>query len=308
MVALAPSRWRTLEIAVQDPAGAHLALAAGADRVELCCALSVGGLSPSIGLVAAVVDAVDAAPGFVHVLVRPRQGGFVYDAGEVETTVRDIAALRGTGVGGVVVGALTPAGAVDRGAMERFVEAAGGLEVTFHRAIDVCPDPVAAVGVLAEMGATRVLTSGGALRSIDGVDTIAALAVRAAGRLQVMAGGGVGVADIGRLLAAGADSVHLSARMAAPFAGPCGPGGGDDGHDATDAAVVARAVAAIRRFTAENPAHGDSADGPLPCEMLHNRTAMGVISGPRGGIGAPGRYSGQDRAQRAGHASTAGPK
>ena len=247
---LVAGRARTLEIAVQDPAGARLARAAGADRVELCCALSTGGLTPSIGLVESVVEAVDAAPGFVQVLVRPREGGFVYDAGEIRTTVRDVEALRGTGVGGVVVGALDRDGQLDAAAMADLVEAAGDMAVTFHRAIDVCPEPLRLLDQLLELGVDRILTSGGAVRSLDGMGVIAALAERAGNRLQISAGGGVGITDIPALLGAGADSVHLSARMQAPDCGPTGPGGGAGRHDATDPSVVAQAVAAVARFNA----------------------------------------------------------
>ena len=236
---------RTLEIAVQDPVGARLALAAGADRVELCSALSTGGLTPSIGLVHSVVEAVAEAPGFVQVLVRPREGGFVYDVEEIETTARDVAALRGTGVGGVVVGALTSEGSLDLAAMECLIEAAGDLTVTFHRAIDVCPDPLALLELLLGLGVDRILTSGGAVRSIDGLDVISALAQRAGDQMQISAGGGVRVADIPALLGAGAASVHLSARTLAPRCGPTGPGGGAESHHMTDANIVAETVAAV---------------------------------------------------------------
>src|SRR4051794_28509951 len=95
--------WRpTLEIAVQDRAGAKIAVDAGADRLELCTGLSTGGLTPSQGLVRQVVDA--AGPGRVHVLVRPREGGFVYNSAEVDLMVQDVRMLAATeGVAGVVV-------------------------------------------------------------------------------------------------------------------------------------------------------------------------------------------------------------
>jgi len=132
--------------------------------------------------------------------------------------------------------------------MAALVEAAGGMTVTFHRAIDVCPDPLRLLDQLLELGVHRILTSGGAVRSIDGIVGIAALAERAGDRLEISAGGGVGVADIPALLGAGAASAHLSARAQAPDRGPTGPGGGADGHAATDAGIVAQAVAAVARF------------------------------------------------------------
>lgn len=242
-----PLQTAAVEIAVQDVAGVRVALAEGADRVELCVALGLGGLTPSAGLVAsAVAEAVEAGrTGFVHVLVRPRGGGFVYDADEIETTIADIRFARQAGAGGVVVGALDEAGRIDREALERFVAAAADLDVTFHRAFDTLADPAAAAETLVDLGVARVLTSGGAERSIEGVDTLRALAQRVDGRLQVMAGGGVRVQDIPALTAAGVDAVHLSARRTV-LGAPSGPGGGDTRYDITDPVAVREAVAATR--------------------------------------------------------------
>lgn len=233
-----------LEIAVQDPDGAAAAMAAGADRLELCTGLSTGGLTPSIGLVRAAVAA--AGPGRVHVLVRPREGGFVYTQAEVDVMVGDVQALAATpGVGGVVIGALLHGGALDVEATARMVAAAGELDVTFHRAIDVCPNPLELLDGLIELGVSRVLTSGGAARSIDGLATITALAARAGDRLVVQAGGGVRAEDIPALANAGAGAVHLSGRRSADAAGPSGPGGGSQSYDVTDPALVAGAAAVL---------------------------------------------------------------
>ncbi|WP_207345473.1 copper homeostasis protein CutC [Arthrobacter sp. E3] len=233
-----------LEIAVQDPDGAAAAMAAGADRLELCTGLSTGGLTPSIGLVEAVVAA--AGPGRVHVLVRPREGGFVYTPAEVDVMVRDVQALAAKqGVGGVVIGALVDGGALDVDATTRLVAAAGELEVTFHRAIDVCPNPVEVLDGLIELGVTRVLTSGGAARSIEGIDTIASLAARAGDSLVIQAGGGVRPQDIPTLVSAGAKAVHLSARRAENLAGPSGHGGGAQSYSVTDPDIVSAAVAVL---------------------------------------------------------------
>ena len=238
-----------VEIAVQDTAGVRIALRAGADRIELCAALGVGGLTPSIGQIDAAVAAAEAAgrEDFVHVLVRPRAGGFVYDADDIAVTVRDIRAARRAGAGGVVVGALTATGAVHEEATRAFVDAAGGLQVTFHRAFDAVTDPFGALETLAALRITRVLTSGQAARSIDGVDVLRRLAAVATGRIQVMAGGGVRVDDIASLREAGVDAVHLSARRPADRVTDSGPGGGEAAFDVTDADVVNTAVASARR-------------------------------------------------------------
>lgn len=235
---------RPVEIAVQDPAGARVAMAAGATRLELCQALDVGGLTPSLAVLEGVLDAVE--PAAVNVLVRPRGGGFVYSDEEVALVVSDIRACVARGAGGVVVGALDGAGLVDVDALRRFREAAGSATVVFHRAIDASADPDAVFGTLIDEGVDRVLTSGGAARSIEGVSRLTAFAERAAGRIEVMAGGGVQPADIPALFSAGVDAVHLSARGRAGLDAPAGPGGGASGHDVTDPDVVARAVAAAR--------------------------------------------------------------
>lgn len=235
-----------LEIAVQDATGARVALDAGADRVELCQALaSTGGLTPST----ATLDAVLAAAGDRHrvaVLVRPRPGGFVYDEDEVAIVSADISHALQRGAGAVVVGALTPEGGVDRRALDAWRTAAGDAEVVFHRAIDTVQDPSALIDDLVECGVRRVLTSGGAARSIDGLGTLTSMSAAASGRLQIMAGGGVRPEDISALLAGGVDAVHLSARRSSGDGSPSGPGGGEPGYDVTDEAVVSAAAAALR--------------------------------------------------------------
>ena len=235
-----------VEIAVQDGAGVRVALEAGASRVELCQALGLGGLTPSAGSIALAVEAAAAAsaPDFVHVLVRPRGGGFVYDADELSTIVRDIRLARSLGAHGVVVGALTEDGALDLASIADFVEAADGMQVTVHRAVDAADDPLTAVASLADSGVRRVLTSGGAADCRAGLDVLGRMVAEVGGTLEVMAGGGVRIDDIATLRAVGVDAVHLSARGRATRGGASGPGGGETGFDVTDAAIVRAAVRA----------------------------------------------------------------
>jgi len=237
-----------VEIAVQDVAGVLIAQAAGADRVELCVGLAAtGGLTPPIGLIEAAV-----ATGLpVHPLIRARPGGFCYDAVELDVLARDVRAAVRAGAAGVVVGALTSAGEVDVFAISVLVEAADGADVTFHRALDVISDARSALDLLADLGVTRVLTSGGAATAPEGLDALAMLATHAhgtGGRVQVMAGGGVRVPDIGALFATGIDAIHLSARRAAHDAGATGPGGGTGGYDVTDDVTVHAAIVAAASF------------------------------------------------------------
>jgi len=238
-----------LEIAVTSAAGTRTARANGATRVELCAALELGGVTPSAGLVEAAL--AEAGAGFeVHALVRPRPGDFGYDAGELATSVGEVRTLARAGVHGVVVGALTADRRVDLEALRALAgaarEIAPDVVVTFHRALDQAGSVVDAFAALADSGLVdRVLTSGGAPRAIEGLGTIRELASVSAGRVQVMAGGGVGLDDIAALVEAGANAVHLSAKRRVPGAGArvaLGAGDVDPGsHFVTDGDLVAAA-------------------------------------------------------------------
>lgn len=193
-----------LEICVDAPESC--AAATAADRVELCSALPLGGLTPSAGLLAAARDLGLE----VHAMIRPRPGHFQLSQADMAACLADIAAMRAGGAAGVVIGASRPDGTLDLDALARLRDAAAGLEVTLHRVIDCTPDPVAATGQAAELGLTRILTSGGAPRVSAGLPTIAAMIAESGGRIQVMAGGGLTLADIPELCTVGAHAVHAS--------------------------------------------------------------------------------------------------
>ncbi len=209
-----------LEICLDDLDGVAVAEAAGADRVELCAALSEGGLTPSIGTVTAAL-AMARHLG-VQVLVRQRAGDFVYSRVEIDAMVADITAIsalpRPQGVRlGFVIGALKPSGGIDGPAVAALVEAAGDAPVTFHKAFDQCPDLVVAVDQLVALGVGRVLTSGGELSAREGARQLAKLVAHAGGRIVILAGGGIRpdhVADLVR--DTGVSEVHL--RAGAPVA------------------------------------------------------------------------------------------
>jgi len=244
----APSAAVALEIAVTAPAGALVARDGGADRVELCVGLELGGLTPSQALVEATHETGIPA----HALVRCRPGGFVYDDDDLALMEREVRTVLRSGAAGVVVGALRPDRTLDEDALRRFVDAARSVaahaEVTLHRAVDHAADPVATVARLAGLGITRVLTSGGAPSAPAGAATIARM-VEAAGPVQVMAGAGVRPDDVRALVATGVAAVHLSAKRSVvePGHGGVPMGSGDDGsaHAVTDADVVAAARSAL---------------------------------------------------------------
>jgi len=185
----------------------------------------------------------------VHTLIRTRPGGFVYDPTELDVLVRDVRAAVRAGAAGVVVGALTTCGDVDEDALRALVEAAGDASVTFNRAFDVVAEPLATIDRLAALGVTRVLTSGGAARAIDGRVGLKAAVTRAqagGGLVQIMAGGRIRWQQVGQLLVTGIGAVHLSARSPAAEPGPAGPGGGTGNYDVTNGAMVRAAVRVAR--------------------------------------------------------------
>ncbi|MDP9905921.1 copper homeostasis protein CutC [Arthrobacter bambusae] len=204
-----------LEIVAVGAQGAAVAAEEGADRIELCSALELGGLTPSQGLMEAAQEAADGRLE-IHPLIRSRPGDFLYSDADLDTMDREIRFLLGQGAHGVVIGVLTAAGDIDVQATRKLADAAletnPNAQLTFHRAIDQTPDPAAAVEQLVELGFTRVLSSGGAATVGAGIETLERMVQRAAGRLEVMAGGGLALDDIPALHATGLSAVHLSAK------------------------------------------------------------------------------------------------
>lgn len=252
-----PANERVLvEVAVDSVAGARAATAAGADRLELCAHLDDGGLTPSLGLLAAVRAAVRIP---VFAMVRPRRGDFLYDADEFDVMLRDIHLLRDAGASGIVSGALQADGALDAGRVAALVAAAGSLPFTCHRAFDVCSDPAAALEALVAAGATRVLTSGQAASASAGATAIAHHIAAAGGRLIVVAGAGVRPENVCALVdATGVSEVHLSATAWVPSGMhfrrrdvPMGMRGEEPAHRVTDGAMVAEVARALAARAAE---------------------------------------------------------
>ena len=195
-----------LEVCVDNAEALALAVQAGADRIELCAALALDGLTPGPGLIAQAA-ALDLP---VVAMIRPRGGDFRFGGADLDTALADIAAIRSAGLSGIVIGATRADGRLDEPAMARMAAAAGGLQVTLHRAFDLSPDPETALEQAIGLGISRILTSGGAARAIDGADRLARLVRAARGRIEIMAGGGVRAADAGPLLATGVNALHGS--------------------------------------------------------------------------------------------------
>lgn len=204
---------KILEVCVDSLASAKAAAEGGADRLELCSALAVGGLSP-YGELLQQIKAVCALP--VRCLMRPRAGDFLYTAEEIELLCEQIRHLRAAGADGFVLGALTPDGALDENAMEKLLDACGGRPVTLHRCIDVSRDPEQVYRTAAALGLDTVLTSGAAASCLGGVDMLARLlALREEiGGPEVLIGAGVN-AEVIRTLQTrlpGARAFHMSGK------------------------------------------------------------------------------------------------
>ncbi len=197
-----------LEIATHSLTSAKRASASGADRLELCAELGVGGLTPSPGLVEATLAGVTIP---VYALIRPRSGDFHYTAEELVTMERDIRWCLDRGCSGVVIGVLQRDRAIDQDATRRLIAAAAGKPVTFHRAFDWTPDPLRALDTLLELGVGTLLTSGQQPKAEAGLDRLAAWQQRVGEDLTIMPGSGVGPENAPLFAKAGFRAIHASA-------------------------------------------------------------------------------------------------
>lgn len=203
---------RILEVCAADVESALAASRGGAQRIELCTGLSADGLTPSAALIAAARAIPDLK---MHVLIRPREGDFVYTPSEEAVMMADIGLVADLGADGVVIGALTPEGEIDIPMCMRLAGKAHarGLQVTFHRAFDRCIDPFNALEQIIAMGCSRLLTSGQAPTAEEGIAMLRKLNEQAAGRIIIMPGAGVNPANAAKILAeTGCTEIHSSAR------------------------------------------------------------------------------------------------
>lgn len=191
------SKLMILEACVTTLQEALNAQARGASRVEICSQLSLGGLTPDWQLVSEVVEILDIP---VMVMIRPRAGDFSYTPQEFSEMKRDIDRCKELAVGGVVLGLLLPERRIDVRRTALLAAYAWPLEITFHKAIDACLDPVEAVKELCKIsGVRRVLTSGGAQTAMDGTTTLKQMMDCSNGTLHIMPGGGVTAANLPEL-------------------------------------------------------------------------------------------------------------
>jgi copper homeostasis protein len=203
-----------IEIATTDFTTTRQAVEGGADRIELCSALSEGGTTPTYGTIKKCRHAFDVA---LFPIIRPRSGDFLYDEEEFSIMEDEVLMSRQLGCDGVVIGLLLPDGRIDLKRTERLVQLAYPMEVTFHRAFDRCLEPFEAMESLIRIGCQRILTSGQKPAAPDGVDLIADLVKEAGGRICIMPGSGVRKENVKSLAEkTGAMEFHSSLRSTAP--------------------------------------------------------------------------------------------
>lgn len=202
---------RKIEVCCGSAADVVEARCGGASRIELCSALEVGGLTPSIGLIRMAKQQLGAMQ--LGVIVRPRGGDFVYSEQEIATMEEDIRELSREGVDVIVIGALTDRGDVDSATCRRLMEAAPEKSFTFHRAFDVCAHPEEALEEIIRLGFDRLLTSGCQPTALEGLPLIQRLVQQVNGRITIMPGSGINPMNIDEIeQQSGATEFHSTAR------------------------------------------------------------------------------------------------
>lgn len=248
-----PTAKPLIEVCVEGIDGLIAAQQAGADRVELCASLVEGGITPSFGTVR---RAFQVAKIPFHVIVRPRGGDFLYSDDEYASMLDDVAELKRMGVAGVVIGCLNADGTVDEARTAGLVQAAGGINVTNHRAFDMTRDPFEALEALIRCGVGRVLTSGQRDTAAEGTELLRQLVEAAGDRIVILGCGGLENADIAAIRdATGLREMHFAALSDVPspmlYRNPnVGMGGTDLDREyrltVTDGHAVARTISAAR--------------------------------------------------------------
>ena len=199
-----------VEVCVENLTSARIAQESGADRIELCSALSEGGATPSAGLIRTVRNELHI---LMHVLVRPRRGNFLYNDDEFACMKEDVLTAKELGADGVVIGLLTADGEIDRVRTAALITLARPMSVTIHRAFDSVKDPVAALETCIELGVDRILTSGQQQKAEAGIPLLRQLVAQAGDRLTILPGSGMNAGNILRIIEeTGASEVHLSAK------------------------------------------------------------------------------------------------
>ncbi|WP_028871853.1 copper homeostasis protein CutC [Psychroserpens burtonensis] len=198
----------TLEICTNSYQSAKNAQIAGAKRIELCSELSVGGITPSYGLIHQIIEELDIE---TFVLIRPRSGNFQYSEAEFDIIKKDIQICKDLGCHGIVSGVLNEDNTIDIKRTQDLIALSKPLPFTFHRAFDVVPNPEKALEQLIKLGVHRILTSGQHPKAIDGIENLKALKEQAKNRIILLAGSGINSQNAKLFKDAGFEELHASA-------------------------------------------------------------------------------------------------
>lgn len=200
-----------LECCADSVESALNAARGGASRLELCANLPIGGTTPDLALFHQIRKVSDIR---MHVLIRPRFGDFYYSKYEMEIMREEIRMFRDAKAQAVVIGVLDADGNLDISSMEKLIQEAEGMDITLHRAFDVCADPLKTLEEAVKLGVNTILTSGQKQSAWQGRDMIRKLICQAKGRIDIMAGGGLNAEVIGKLRpVTGAGSYHMSGKV-----------------------------------------------------------------------------------------------
>ena len=197
----------TIEVCVSSLLSIKNAAAAGADRVELCSALDLGGLTPSHGLIKKAID-LNLLP--IHCLIRPRQGHFFYSKDEIQLIEQNIEYAKSAGCHGIVIGAHDKEFNLDISLLRKWKSLAGSMYTTFHRAFDVLINPEKALNQLIDLEFDCVLTSGQSEKAIDGINKLKYVNEKFGSKINLMPGSGVGIDNSKIFKNAGFSFIHLS--------------------------------------------------------------------------------------------------
>lgn len=199
-----------IEICANSIASCIAAQNGGAERVELCAGMSEGGTTPSYGEVITARERLNIQ---LHTIIRPRGGDFLYSKLEHQVMCKDIEIMYNIGVNGIVIGCLTKDGEVDMKQNKALITAAKGMSITFHRAFDMCKNPMESLEKIIDLGCHRILTSGQMTTAQQGTKLIQQLVQKANGRITIMPGGGINQQNIIEIAQqTQATEFHLSAR------------------------------------------------------------------------------------------------
>ena len=196
-----------VEICASSLLSVKNAISAGADRIELCSAFQLGGITPSIGLIKEAIK-LDKIP--IHCLIRPREGDFFYDSNEINIISNDIIVAKELGCKGVVVGCLNNDYSLDLKTLQSFIDLAYPMEISFHRAFDLVKEPFEAMHQLIKLGFNRILSSGQKESAELGIDLLKELKNKSNGQITIMPGAGINIENCLRFKKEKFEAIHFS--------------------------------------------------------------------------------------------------